>query len=109
MTYDLRVWSIAHAEVSLYSKRVAERRTHGDGSTIVPWCGGQFAGRRCRRLERGGADPGAAVSFSVPNPLEGGVEVIATGYIWTESPVWVGGSRDTCSSRTYRDPVRKQV
>jgi gluconolactonase len=26
-----------------------------------------------------------------PNPLEGSVEVIATGYIWTEGPVWVGG------------------
>ncbi|MDA0207272.1 MAG: SMP-30/gluconolactonase/LRE family protein [Acidobacteria bacterium] len=27
----------------------------------------------------------------VPNPLEGDVEVIAEGYIWTEGPVWVGG------------------
>ena len=32
------------------------------------------------------------VSFpGIPNPLEGGVDVIATGYIWTEGPVWVGG------------------
>jgi gluconolactonase len=32
------------------------------------------------------------VSFpGIANPLEGGVEVIATGYIWTEGPVWVGG------------------
>jgi gluconolactonase len=27
----------------------------------------------------------------VPNPLEGDIEVIASGYIWTEGPVWVGG------------------
>lgn len=34
----------------------------------------------------------APVSFpGVPNPLEGNVEVIAPGYIWTEGPVWVGG------------------
>jgi gluconolactonase len=32
------------------------------------------------------------VSFpGVANPLEGNVEVIAGGYIWTEGPVWVGG------------------
>jgi gluconolactonase len=31
------------------------------------------------------------VSFpGVPNPLEGDLEVIATGYIWAEGPVWVG-------------------
>ena len=36
--------------------------------------------------------PTAPVSFpGIPNPLEGGVDVIATGYIWTEGPVWVGG------------------
>ena len=36
--------------------------------------------------------PAAPVSFpGVPNPLEGDVEVIASGYIWTEGPVWVGG------------------
>ena len=34
----------------------------------------------------------APVSFpDVPNPLEGDVEVIASGYIWTEGPVWLGG------------------
>ncbi len=27
----------------------------------------------------------------IPNPFEGPVEVIASGYIWTEGPVWVGG------------------
>ena len=27
----------------------------------------------------------------IPNPFEGGVDVIASGYIWTEGPVWVGG------------------
>ena len=36
--------------------------------------------------------PTAPVSFpGIPNPLEGSVDVIATGYIWTEGPVWVGG------------------
>ncbi len=35
-----------------------------------------------------GAGP---VSFpTVANPIEGEVEVIASGYIWTEGPVWVG-------------------
>ena len=34
----------------------------------------------------------APVSFpGIANPLEGNVETIATGYIWTEGPVWVGG------------------
>jgi gluconolactonase len=38
----------------------------------------------------------APVSFpNVPNPLEGPVEVIASGYIWTEGPVWVGGADGT--------------
>ena len=36
--------------------------------------------------------PPSPVSFpGVPNPLEGGVDAIATGYTWTEGPVWVGG------------------
>jgi gluconolactonase len=36
--------------------------------------------------------PAPPVSFpGIPNPLEGSVDVIATGYIWTEGPVWVGG------------------
>ena len=36
--------------------------------------------------------PASTVSFpGIPNPLEGGVDVIATGYLWTEGPVWVGG------------------
>src|SRR5688572_28617364 len=36
--------------------------------------------------------PASPVSFpGIANPLEGSVEVIATGYIWTEGPVWVGG------------------
>ena len=36
--------------------------------------------------------PASPVSFpGIANPLEGGVDVIATGYIWTEGPVWVGG------------------
>ncbi|MCC6162615.1 MAG: SMP-30/gluconolactonase/LRE family protein [Acidobacteria bacterium] len=36
--------------------------------------------------------PASPVSFpGIANPLDGGVEVIAAGYIWTEGPVWVGG------------------
>jgi gluconolactonase len=36
--------------------------------------------------------PASPVSFpGIANPLEGGVDVIATGYSWTEGPVWVGG------------------
>jgi gluconolactonase len=33
------------------------------------------------------------VSFpNVANPIDGDMEAIATGYIWTEGPVWVGGA-----------------
>jgi gluconolactonase len=40
------------------------------------------------------APQAAPVSFpNVANPLEGSIEVIATGYIWTEGPVWVGGEQ----------------
>lgn len=36
----------------------------------------------------------APVSFpGIANPLEGDVEVIASGYIWTEGPLWVGDER----------------
>ena len=36
--------------------------------------------------------PASPVSFpGIANPLEAAVDVIATGYIWTEGPVWVGG------------------
>ena len=36
--------------------------------------------------------PPAPVSFpGIANPLEGNVEIIASGYIWTEGPVWVDG------------------
>lgn len=38
----------------------------------------------------------APVSFpGIANPIDGAVEVIATGYIWTEGPVWVGGEQGT--------------
>lgn len=37
--------------------------------------------------------PASPVSFpGIANPLEGSVDVIATGYLWTEGPVWVGGA-----------------
>jgi gluconolactonase len=33
------------------------------------------------------------VSFpNIANPLDGPVEVIGTGYLWSEGPVWVGGT-----------------
>lgn len=38
--------------------------------------------------------PVAPVAFpGVPSPLDGDVEVIATGYLWTEGPVWVGDAQ----------------
>jgi len=40
------------------------------------------------------APQAAPPSFpGVANPLEGTVDVIAAGYIWTEGPVWVGGEQ----------------
>lgn len=58
------------------------------GTSVIA---GAAAVAGARRIAAQG--PGAApVSFpGVPNPLEGEVEVIASGYIWTEGPVWVGG------------------
>lgn len=42
----------------------------------------------------GAQAPAAPVSFpGVANPLDGSVEVIASGYIWTEGPAWVGGEQ----------------
>lgn len=39
----------------------------------------------------GAATLAAPASFpGVANPLDGDVEVIASGYIWTEGPVWIG-------------------
>jgi gluconolactonase len=38
--------------------------------------------------------PAPPVSFpGIANPLEGNVEVIGTGYLWSEGPVWVGGEQ----------------
>jgi gluconolactonase len=38
--------------------------------------------------------PAQPVSFpGIASPLEGDLEVLATGYIWTEGPVWVGGEQ----------------
>ena len=40
------------------------------------------------------APQAAPPSFpGVANPLEGTVDVIASGYIWTEGPVWLGGEQ----------------
>lgn len=44
--------------------------------------------------------PASPVSFrGIANPLEGGLEVIATGYLWTEGPVWVGGEERSTRQR----------
>ena len=49
------------------------------------------AGGRTTLAQRPGTQP---VSFTgVANPLEGEVEVIASGYLWTEGPVWVGDAQ----------------
>lgn len=56
------------------------------GSSLVVAAGG------VARASAAAQAPPAPVSFpGIANPLEGEVEVIATGYIWTEGPVWVGG------------------
>src|SRR6187402_1936623 len=56
------------------------------GSSVVLGAGSAWSASAAAQA------PAAPVSFpGVPNPLEGAVDVIATGYIWTEGPVWVGG------------------
>ncbi len=56
------------------------------GSSLVVGAGSVW------RASAAAQAPASPVSFpGIPNPLEGGVDVIATGYIWTEGPVWVGG------------------
>jgi gluconolactonase len=51
------------------------------------------AGSALRAAAQGPPAP-APVSFpGIANPLEGNVEVLATGSIWTEGPVWVGGEQ----------------
>jgi gluconolactonase len=61
------------------------------GSSVIAGAGSVM------RASAGAAQAPAApapVSFpGVANPLEGNVEVIATGYIWTEGPVWLGGEQ----------------
>lgn len=48
-----------------------------------------FAGARHAAAQRPAMAP---PSFpDAPNPLEGDVEVIASGIMWSEGPVWVGG------------------
>jgi len=49
------------------------------------------AGARLARRTDAAQGAAAPVSFpNVANPLDGDVEVIASGYLWTEGPVWVG-------------------
>ncbi len=59
---------------------------HAAGSSLVLGAGSLWSASSAAQT------PATPVSFpGVANPLEGGVDVIATGYIWTEGPVWVGG------------------
>jgi gluconolactonase len=61
------------------------------GGSVVAGASGVLAASAAGAQGRGAAPP---PSFpGVPNPLDGDVEVIASGtYIWTEGPVWVGGA-----------------
>ena len=55
-----------------------------------------IAGTAClvRRPAAAQSPATAPVSFpGIANPLEGNVEVIASGYLWTEGPVWVGDAQ----------------
>ena len=55
------------------------------GSSVVLGAGSMWSAPAAAQA------PAAPVSFpGIPNPLEGAVDVIATGFIWTEGPVWVG-------------------
>jgi gluconolactonase len=60
------------------------------GSSLV--LGAAGAAPTAAGAPRGRQTQPAPVSFpGIPNPLEGAVDAIATGYLWTEGPVWVGG------------------
>lgn len=57
------------------------------GSVVL----GAASALRASASEQAPAQP-PPVSFpNIANPLEGAVETIATGFIWSEGPVWVGG------------------
>lgn len=60
------------------------------GSSVVVGAGGLLGASAAAAQAPAVAPP----SFpGVANPLDGSIEVIATGYIWTEGPVWVGGEQ----------------
>lgn len=62
------------------------------GSVVVG--AASVMGRSALAAQAPPAQAPAPVSFpGVPNPLEGPVDVIAAGYMWTEGPVWVGGEQ----------------
>ena len=61
------------------------------GSSVMVGAGGAL---RASAVAAQAPPAPAPVSFpGIPNPLEGNVEPIATGYIWTEGPLWVGGDQ----------------
>jgi len=61
------------------------------GSSVVVGAGSVWSGSA---VAAQGPPAPAPVSFpGIANPLEGEIEVLATGYIWTEGPVWVGGEQ----------------
>ena len=56
------------------------------GGSLVVGAGGVWSASSAAQT------PASPVSFpGIANPLEGSIDVIATGYIWTEGPVGVGG------------------
>jgi gluconolactonase len=58
------------------------------GSSLVLDAGSVWSASAAARSQA----PASPVSFpGIANPLEAGLEVIATGYLWSEGPVWVGG------------------
>ncbi len=57
------------------------------GASVVAGVGGMLSAAAAQ-------GPAAPVSFpGIANPLDGDVDVISSGYIWTEGPVWVGGEQ----------------
>jgi len=61
------------------------------GASVVAGAGTMAMGASTAAAQ---APQAAPPSFpGMANPLEGPVDVIASGYIWTEGPVWLGGEQ----------------
>jgi gluconolactonase len=67
-----------------------ERRSflRAAGSSLILGTGSVW---RSSAAARSQAPPPPPSFPGIANPFEGAVEVIATGYLWTEGPVWIGG------------------